>query len=321
MRPRSRTGLVLASALAAALSLATCRAAEPTPYRNWRTLSRGRVTVLFQDADRAAGARVLEIAAPAAARLSAELGGAPPAVLRLIIAPTEADFVWLGDGRIPDWGVGWADPERARVVIKSPRIVSYPLQMESVVVHEVAHVAVGRALGAVQVPRWFDEGVAMAMAGEWDAEETALGAAALAGTAYTLAALEGEFPTGARGAALAYAESREAIRFLMDEGSVPTEAGLVRAVAAGPDFEAALRRIVGRTPGEFDTDFRNHLRRRFGWGVVLEGAGVMMLAATAVFGVAAVRRARRTRRRMRELEAEERLPSPRGRPRTGSSWV
>lgn len=322
MQRLSWTRHVQASALVAVISLVACRAAaEQMHGRDWQTLSRGHVAVLFQDADRTAGARILEIAAPAAARLSAELASAVPSGLRLIIAPTEAEFAWLGEGRVPDWGVGWADPDRSLVVLKSPRIVSYPLQMEDVVVHELAHVAVGGVLGSMVVPRWFDEGVAMAMAGEWNGGETSLGAAAIAGSTYPLAELEGEFPAGARDAALAYAESYQAVRFLMDEGNIATEAGLVRAVAAGPDFESAVLHISGRTLREFDTDFRTHVRGRYGWGVVLQGAGSAMLAATVVFGIAAALRARRTRLRMRELEAEERSRPPRGRPRSGSSWA
>lgn len=321
MLPLPWTRLAIAGALAAVLLPVECRAAEPPPRGEWQTLRREPVTVLFQSADRTAGTRILEIAAPVAARLFAELGNGMPAGLRVIVAPTETDFRWLGGGGIPDWGVGWADPERALVVLKSPRIVAYPLQMEDVLVHEIAHVAVGRALRGMRVPRWFDEGVAMAIAGEWDREDTALGAAALAGTIFPLADLEHEFPDGARGAALAYAESYQAVRFLMREGAVPTEVDLVRAIAAGPDFAAAVERICGRAPREFDADFRVYARSRYGWGVVLRGAGAAMLAATLVFGVAATLRVRRTRRRMRELEAEERPRPPRGRPRMGSSWM
>jgi hypothetical protein len=321
MLPPSCSRLLFASSLAAALFPAACRAAEHAPLEDWQVVSRGRVTVLFQAADRTAGARVLEIAAPTAARLSAELGDRASSALRVIIAPTDAEFTWLGGGRIPDWGVGWADPERSLVVLKSPRIVAYPLQMEDVVVHELAHVATGRVLGDMRVPRWFEEGVAMAMAGEGVGGETALGAAAVAGTTYPLAAIGDEFPASARGAALAYAESHEAVKFLMLEGGIRTEADLVRAVAAEQDFAAAVLRISGRTPREFDADFRAHVRRSRGWVVVLQGAGAVMLAATAVFGVAAVWRMRSTRRRMRELEAEDRLRPPRGRARTGSSWA
>ncbi len=321
MLHHSLTGSIGAGALAALVSvMAGTATADHADPQDWQSISRGPVTVLFQDADRTAGARVLEISAPAAARLSTELGTAVPSGLRVIVAPTDADFTWLGGGRIPDWGIGWADPERALVVLKSPRIVAYPLQMEDVVVHELAHVVVGRALGSVQVPRWFDEGVAMAIAGEWEGKETALGAAAITRTIYPLGALEREFPAGARGAALAYAESREAVEFLMRESGIRSAAELVRAVALGPDFAGSVLRVSGRTPGELDADFRAHVRRRYGWGVVLQGAGAAMLAATLVFGLAAALRTRRTRRRMRELEAEERQPQPR-RPRSGSSWM
>lgn len=303
-----------------ALCLQALAAGATTP--RWQTLSRGPRTVLFRSQDTAAAPRMLELAETAALAVASEMGERAGLPLTVVIASSDEEFRSVTGGAIPDWGVGAADAERSLVVLKSPRIVSYPLETGTVVLHEVAHVFAGRALAGVDCPRWFDEGVAMAVAGEWRlAESAALAGAVLTGRAHTLKSLEDGFPEDAHGAALAYAESFQAVRFLMQEAGLDAPGALVREVALQRDFEAAVRRLSGRSADSFEAGFRSFLRRRFGWGTLLTGTGAAFLAATCVFLAAALAKAARARRRLAELADEEARHVPRGRPRDGSSWM
>jgi hypothetical protein len=303
------------------LALTVCASRPAAAGASWRSLARETVTVLFREEDRRAAARVLDVAAPAAVRLWSELEAGTPPPIRLVVASTDEEFDRLGGG-VPDWGVGWADASRGLVALRSPRLVEYPLQMEAVVVHEIAHLAVASALAGVDTPRWFEEGAAMGLAGEWDGDGKALGAAAVTGRLLPLSAIERSFPEDRTDAALAYAESFRAVRLLARESGVTGEAGLVRAVASAPDFASAVESLSGVSVSEFDGVLRAHLRRTFGWGSALRGAGALVALGAAVLGVAALRRRRRSRRRLRELEEEESAagPGPRTRTRTGSSW-
>ncbi|MBM3306912.1 MAG: hypothetical protein FJY74_01080 [Candidatus Eisenbacteria bacterium] len=289
--------------------------------QGWESASRGPVTVLFREADRAAAGRLLELAAPSLERMWTELDSRERGAVRIVIAASEEEFAGLEGGWPPDWGVAWADAGRSLVVMKSPRIVSYPLQIEKVVVHELAHVVVGRELQHMSVPRWFDEGIAMALAGEWDGDRRALAAAAVAGRLIPLSSLDAGFPESDRDARLAYAMSYEAVQYLLRESGLAGGPQLVRAVASAPDFETALLRVAGRAPGQFDVEVGGHVRRTFGWTVLLQSVSAAMLLGAVALVLGAVRRARRARARLRELAAEEAERAPRGRSRTGSSWA
>jgi hypothetical protein len=319
MLHRSRTRLV--AALTASLLLLSAGAGAGATHA-WRSLARGSVTVFFHEDDRAAAERVLDVAGPAAARLRSAVGAATQPSFRMFVAATNEEFDRLGGG-VPDWGVGWADASRGLVALRSPRLVEYPLRMETVVVHEVAHLVVGSALEGTEAPRWFHEGVAMGLAGEWDGGEAALGAAAVTGTLIPLSSIERSFPEDARAAALAYAESFRAVRFLTRRSGLVGEADLVGAVARAADFRSAVRTLTGESVSQFDVDFRAHLRRTFGWTAALRGAGALMLVGAAALGAATLRRKRRARRRLLDLEAEDDRAARRAGHaggRTGSSW-
>ena len=321
MVPRSRashtrrTGAVIAVALSL-LAVGVAGARE-----SWESIGRGRITVLFREPDAAAAARFLDLAEAGLPLAESEMGRAGGEPLTIVVAATEADWSEATGGAVPDWGVGAALPERSLVVLKSPRIVAYPLEMETVVVHEIAHIAAGRVLEGREVPRWFDEGVAMAVAGQWGASYSAtLAGAAVTRSEHTLAELAAPFPESARETALAYAESFQPVRYLMEESGLARPGDLVRAVASYGSFDEAILALTGRTASRFDLDFRSFVRRRFGWGAALTGTGIAFLGATCVFLVAAAARAARARRRLRELGDEEAASTMRVRRRGGSSW-
>jgi hypothetical protein len=288
----------------------------------WETLAADGLTVDHHRDDALYASRVLAIyrdRGPVIAR-SMTLETLSP--LHVVIASSNEEFVRETSSGVPDWGVGCAFPARGDIVLKSPRIVDYPLQMEAVVVHEMAHVAAGRVLGRVDVPQWFDEGVAMAIAGEWRLEESpSLASAAAAGQLIGLSSLERGFPSGSEDAALAYAESFQAVRFLMERTRITEPGDLVRLIATEGDFDRALRAIYGASRDDFERDLFEFFGRRFRRALILQGGSFLFAGATVLFLVAMVVRTRRTRRRMRQWEEEElaRTPGRPSRPRD-SSW-
>jgi hypothetical protein len=69
--------------------------------------------------------------------------------------------------RMPRWIVGIALAP-SRIAIFPERTAAYPYgSLESVVRHEVAHLALSARAGGQDLPRWFHEGVAVAVEGGW----------------------------------------------------------------------------------------------------------------------------------------------------------
>ena len=289
---------------------------------DWLTLSQSGVAVVHRGADARYAARVLEIYETRGSIVAASMGLRTLEPVRFIIASTDEEFYELTNRGAPDWGVGCALSERALVVLKSPRVVSYPLQMEDVVVHELAHIAAWRVLRGIRVPRWFDEGVAMATAGEWRlGQSSVLAAAAANGRLIPLERLESSFPREAADAALAYAESFHAVRYLMERAGVASPGELVQAVAAAGEFNHAIEELTGGSRSEFEDDLGEFFARRFNWGLILSDSRLLFVLVAALFLVALAVRTRRGRRRMKEWEAEEDSRGGKRRAdRSESSW-
>ena len=95
---------------------------------------------------------------------------AGPDTIRLLLAPDEATFRRSSGGRFPDWGLAVAFPRRSCIVLRSPRLVRGDVQDPGrVLAHELVHVYLALFLGSAgdAAPRWFHEGLASLLAGEW----------------------------------------------------------------------------------------------------------------------------------------------------------
>jgi hypothetical protein len=304
-----RQRVLAAVCFAAVLSLVTVTAGAAATEADATVRERmneGDITVVYRSGEARVAARVLEVAASrgtAAARRAGlpELG---PVVI--YVASTDEEFRALTYGGVPDWGAGCAFPERGVVVLRSPVAAPDPLRMEDVIVHEIGHIAAGRVLKRVHVPRWFHEGIAMTLAGEWRLpRSSALAGASASGDLIPLGELAVAFPVGAADAMLAYSESFYAVRFLMEEAGPATPAEILSAIAVAGSFEAGLRILSGRTLEDFERDALASFEGRFGWGVFLTRWNVMFGVVTLFALIGGAARIARSRRLLREWEAEE----------------
>jgi hypothetical protein len=307
MNRRSHSGLIPGRVLVALLLILGAASAAVDEER-WEKVRAGGVIVLFSEADARGAARAGKIIDATMQQLLEDMSLEGLGPVRVIIAESDEEFAELTDGGVPDWGVGCAIANRDLIVLKSPRIVTYPLQMEKVVVHELAHIATARVLGSVRVPRWFDEGVAMTVAGQWRlSQSSAMASAVLFNRLIPLAELEGRFPEGIQEARLAYAESFRAVEFLRSATEHEHVGGLVNAVRVAGSFDAALDGRMGMTRAGFYAAADEFFEERFGIGLLLTGWNPVLLAAGLLAVLAAVLRVRGRRRKLREWEREERV--------------
>jgi hypothetical protein len=278
----------------------------------------GDFTVYYRAGEERAARVMLDVAASRGREVARRAGLAALGPVRIYVAGSDDEFRELTFGGVPDWGAGCAFPDRGVIVLRNPVTVPDPLHMEDVVVHEVAHIAAGRVLGDVRVPRWFHEGIAMTLAGEWRLPISAsLASAGPSGELFPLSELAGRFPSGSGEAMLAYTESFHAVRYLMDEAGPATPAELLHGIAAA-GFEGGIRGLTGRTLAEFEEDAVASFRTRFGWGVFLTRWNVLFAALTVLVLAGGLLRLARGRRLLRQWEEEERARATGGRRRSGS---
>lgn len=236
----------------------------------------------------------------------------PPDILErrpvhVFLAPDAERWDSLTGGAVPEWGAGVADPVRGIIVLPTYDWVRTPLHtVHGTLRHELAHVGLQHYLGAARVPRWFTEGYAQWAAGQWDWDSAWKLRLALASRrAPPLDSLTLEWPVATADARIAYLLSASAMAYLVNQSG---ERGLrifLRRWRDMQDFEGAFRATYGLTIGQFESNWRRHVRSRFGWGVLL-GHSMMfwLLAALILLVLFAVRR-RRDRERLARLRANE----------------
>lgn len=276
----------------------------------YATLHTDRITVHHAPEDSARAARMLEVLTrqPPLPALPDSL----PDDVEVYLAPDGSAFDSLTGGMVPEWGAGVALPGTRRIVLPAFGGANTRGWSEARVLrHEWAHLGLHQYLEGLRIPRWFNEGYAEWASGGWNAEGGwQLRLALAGGGAPPLDSLTLDWPRDRGSAELAYMLSGTAVEYLM-QGS--GERGLSVFLQRWRDvgsFETALRSVYGVTGAQFEEDWREYVKDRYGWLFVLSHSVVFWLfLALALVAMAWIRR-----RRNREAMARLRASDPSGDP-------
>ncbi len=202
--------------------------------------------------------------------------GMPHAKIDIRICNTQADFQAAVHAPIQDWAVGCAFPKQRRVFIQNPTHLAFAkLQLVQVLRHEIAHVLFWQytQAAAADMPLWFVEGIAIYFAKEWvrRRHETLL-QHVLSNAIMPLPTLAREFPAAQSDADLAYAESQDALHWLVEVKGHETLWALVERLHAGYPFNTAFETTVGWDVATFDALWRASLSERYHWAALLSNS-------------------------------------------------
>lgn len=252
-------------------------------------------------------------ASPALAPVAARLGKLEPARLARVMTLVGLEHpgppirvVLAEEGspparRVPAWMAGYAIGPIGLVVLMPARSPWYPDRtLESVLLHEIAHVLVARAAGRRPVARWFNEGVAMAAAPYGLGDRLQLVLASMRRGHPSLISLERAFPVGPDASGRAYALSGAVVRWLLDRYGDRAVARILARVNDGASFAEAFAAVTGEPLAAVEARFWHSVA---GWRRLLPLAtspALHWLSITALFLLAcALRRRRNTRQRQR----------------------
>ena len=265
-----------------------------------------------------ASARALQAAAEdELARISADLVELPvPRVVRVQLVRDAAELPDVApDGRgAPTWAIGVAYPDLGIISVAMRRgsQLADPLPTLR---HELAHIALGAALGP-RAPHWLHEGFAYQHAGEWsfDRSETLAGMSWFGGI-IPLDELDASFPAEELPANRAYAESYDFVGFLSRRGRWEDTADdgdrwpfrrFLTMIGQGATPDAAAVRAYGKPLHELFEEWRSDISRRYLMApIALLGLAIWVLCALLLM-LAWWRRRRHNRRRLGEWERQER---------------
>lgn len=222
--------------------------------------------------------------------------------------------------RAPSWSVAYAFGAAGYVVLMPSRVPAYPdHHLVGVLRHEVAHVLIARAAGRRPVPRWFNEGLALVAAREWNLEDRSrLVLVNLRRGAFDLEALDRRFQGGHHSAASAYTLSGAFVRYLVAEHGERAIARILRRVARDESFEDAVQQALGVSLTELFHGYVRHLNLWHKWVPVLSSTTVLWFLISLLAVVAFKRRRDRDREILEKWDEEERqrlLALP------GDGWV
>lgn len=268
--------------------------------------------VVEAPAELAAAGREVERLAPAALAAAAELVGGDSAALLAEVQPVSVVLLPEGSAAaraVPPWIAGYALDGRGpgQIVLLPARVDRYPdFGLDAVLRHEVTHLLVGRRAGAGDLPRWFNEGLAMAVGRNPDWGDSArLTLAVLDDGTLPLARLDAAFSGGESEVNAGYALAGDIVRELFARHGRESAARILDGVAGGERFRDAFRAATGESLAEFETSYWDRRTLLDRW-VPIVSSSVLLWGGIALLALAAIRRRRaRDAERLTRWGAEE----------------
>ncbi|MEO8196852.1 MAG: hypothetical protein ABI689_09045 [Thermoanaerobaculia bacterium] len=249
-------------------------------------------------AELASVGREVERLAPAALAAAAELVGGDGAALLAEVQPMSVVLLPEGSAAaraVPPWIAGYALDGRGpgQIVLLPARADRYPdFGLDAVLRHEVTHLLVGRRAGAGDLPRWFNEGLAMAVGRNPDWGDSArLTLAVIDDGSLPLARIDAAFSGGESEVNAGYALAGDIVRELLSRHGRESAARILDGVARGERFRDAFRAATGETLADFETSYWDRRTLLDRW-VPIVSSSVLLWGGIALLALAAIRRRR-----------------------------
>jgi hypothetical protein len=172
--------------------------------------------------------------------------------------------------------------------------------------HELTHIALYDAVAGRHVPRWFNEGFAVAASGElaWKRTKT-LWDATLSESIMPLSELDAQFPDDPYRVNIAYAESADFVRFLLKSADRARFAGMIERVKAGQAFDRALGDAYGSDERKLEYEWREELKKKYGYLPALTGTSFVWVGVVVLMAAGWVRKKKRDKAKLDQWEREE----------------
>lgn len=256
--------------------------------------------------------------APLAAALAAAGLRLPPVVSVTLLAEDGA-----AARETPRWIVGFAFGT-SDVVILPARIGGFPYDsLESVLRHEMVHLALNVGAEGKSLPRWFHEGVAVTAESGWGIGSDVR----LVLAAFTMPGLDDLAKLFASDTQLgnseAYLLAAALVADVQDRHGDAVPGAIAGRVAEGVPFAQAFQMETGESPDTAAARAWANYRRWTTWFPAITDGSAVWIGIIVLALAAFVAQRRRRARRRRQWEEEDKLPGrePRSAPRSAPPSV
>lgn len=243
------------------------------------------------------------------AQVTDELGYSTARKIDIWFCESKAEFYRANNAPIQDWASGAAYPLQARIVLLDPSFSeNRRIDLNRLVKHEITHVIFGLYLGenVRNVPRWFNEGIAMYLADDWGyGNYWTILTAVVGNSLIPLYDISDEFPIPAYKARTAYAQSYSVIDFIIKRYGNDAFKGCIRELAKGRPFDEALASSTGANIDWVESRWLKYIKKRYRWYSLVSSFSILWGGAVFVLGIAFIKKKIRNRRIVKEWEEED----------------
>lgn len=209
--------------------------------------------------------------------------------VRVILADEKSEWV----RGVAPWIAGFAIGRSGLIVIFPARTPSYPhSSLEDVLRHELAHILITRAAAGGDVPRWFNEGLAMSAEREWHFEDQGrVLLYVLSNPQMSIEGLNRAFSGDEQAQKRAYALAGAFVRQLMQMYGENMPGQVLANIRGGMSFEAAFRYTTGVQIVLAEAEFWRSQRLWSRWVPIITSSAALWLVVTFL-ALLAIRRRR-----------------------------
>ena len=208
---------------------------------------------------------------------------------------------------MPTWAKGVANPPRGEIIVSLHAPNGALSDYETTLRHELVHVALYRAAGNRNLPRWFQEGVAESLTEEVDfGRAEALAGAVFGAGVPKLAKIDEAFQGDQQTAGVAYAAARDFVTYLRYyDGDGDLFKRLLSELRNGHGFDASFLRAYDETLSALEKQWRGGLMGRFFWYPLMASGTLPFMLFVPVGMAAWFRKKKAFREGLARMEAEE----------------
>lgn len=256
----------------------------------WVAASDGGVTVYTAGGDALTAEAALDLAGAALAGARRTLAVSGPPEISIVVYPELSQLAHslrLHGENVQDWIAAYAIPAYDVALVAAAPGHDLVANLQRDIPHEVTHLVLDEAVGdrVASLPGWLSEGLALTSAPEPDPTlRRVLLEAAGEGGLLPLEALCAPRFTGLspQHTALAYAQSESVMRYVSGRFGPSQVQALISAYAGGAECETGVRRALGLSLAELETQWHNDLLSQASRAAQDEGSLVPWLIAWLV---------------------------------------
>ena len=199
--------------------------------------------------------------------------------IRIQIVARSADFEGAVGSDLPQWvGAVTLFPQDL-MVVRSPDLSRSTLrEYRKTVVHELIHLLQGQFVPLNLTPVWFNEGLALYYAGEFDLRERIVISKALVrNQLIPPVKLEQILKFSQPQANLAYAESASIIEFMENIYGNGTAAAILARMRNGENFEQAVLKVTNCEYDDLMNQWQTYVEKKYNWIFLLDIQNILWL--------------------------------------------